>query len=80
MNIQLERTHIIEQINQINDINLIKAIKSMLTFASTKEKTSSFVIPEWHKKIIDQRMDDLKKNPDNVIDFDKTCDEIEKEL
>ena len=37
-------------------------------------------IPEWHKKIIDQRLDALKKNPDNVVDFDKACDDIEKEL
>ena len=37
-------------------------------------------IPEWHKKIIDQRLDALKRNPDNVLDFNKACDDIEKEL
>lgn len=36
-------------------------------------------IPEWHKEIIDKRLKDYKKNPDDVTDFDIFCDELEKE-
>jgi len=32
------------------------------------------------KKIIDERLNDYYKNPANVIDFDKTLDDIEKTL
>lgn len=37
-------------------------------------------IPDWHKKIIDQRMKDYKKNPDLAMDFDLAMDEIEEDL
>ena len=37
-------------------------------------------IPDWHKEIIDQRMKDYKKNPDQAMDFDLAMDEIEKDL
>jgi hypothetical protein len=37
-------------------------------------------IPEWHKKIVRQRLEDYKQNPDSAIDFDSAMDDIEKEL
>jgi hypothetical protein len=37
-------------------------------------------IPDWHKKIIDQRMNDYKGNPDQAMDFDLAMDEIDKDL
>lgn len=37
-------------------------------------------VPEWHKAIIDERLAAYKANPNDVIDFDKACDDIEKEL
>ena len=37
-------------------------------------------IPDWHKEIIDQRMKDYKKNPDQAMDFDLAMDEIDKDL
>ena len=33
-----------------------------------------------HKAIIDQRLAAYKANPSDVIDFEKVCDDIEKEL
>jgi len=36
-------------------------------------------IPQWHKEIIDKRLNDYKQNPDDVTDFDVFCDELEKE-
>ncbi|MFN3640841.1 MAG: addiction module protein [Flavobacterium sp.] len=37
-------------------------------------------IPEWHKKIVRQRLEDYKQNPDSAIDFDSAMDDIDKEL
>lgn len=36
-------------------------------------------IPEWHKEIIDKRLNDYKQNLDDVTDFDVFCDQLEKE-
>ncbi len=37
-------------------------------------------IPEWHKDLVRQRLNDYKKNPDAAMDFDAAMDDIEKEL
>lgn len=37
-------------------------------------------IPQWHKDILDKRLQDYLKNPDDVMDFDAFCDALEKEL
>ncbi len=37
-------------------------------------------IPEWHKDLVKQRLDDYKKNPGSALDFDSAMDDIEKEL
>ena len=37
-------------------------------------------IPEWHKDLVRQRLDDYKKNPGSAMDFDSAMDDIEKEL
>jgi phosphorylcholine metabolism protein LicD len=37
-------------------------------------------IPEWHKDLVRQRLDDYKKNPGSALDFDAALDDIEKEL
>jgi hypothetical protein len=37
-------------------------------------------IPEWHKDLVRQRLDDYKENPDSAMDFDSAMDDIEKEL
>ena len=59
MNIQAERSLIIEQINQISDIELIKAIKSMLAFAKGKQQ-SDYIIPEKHKALVRERIKNSK--------------------
>ena len=65
MSIQAERSQIIEQINQINDIDLIRAIKNILVFASKKEKANEYVIPDWQKDIVRERINNYKPK-DNV--------------
>ena len=37
-------------------------------------------IPQWHKDILDKRLQDYQENPNDVMDFDTFCDELEKEL
>lgn len=37
-------------------------------------------VPEWHFKEIDKRLEDYKKNPNQVLDFNQAMDEIEAEL
>lgn len=37
-------------------------------------------IPQWHKDLVRQRLDDYKKSPDSALDFDAAMDDIEKEL
>jgi len=49
-------------------------------YKGLENEEQTFVIPEWHKTIIDQRLDAYKANPLDVIDFDTACDDIEQEL
>jgi len=37
-------------------------------------------IPEWHKKIIDERLLHSEKNPNDLLDFDMVCKEIVQKL
>ncbi len=37
-------------------------------------------IPSWQMDIVIERMEDYKKNPDQVLDFDQTMDEIKSEM
>ncbi len=37
-------------------------------------------IPTWHKDIVQQRLTDYKKNPDQTLDFDAAMDDIERSL
>ncbi len=70
MNIQAQKAIIIEQFKQVNDINLIKAIKSMLDYAIQKE-ANVYDIPEEHQKIVMQRFQKVKDNPDCLLDWDE---------
>ena len=46
-----------------------------------KEEAENLVeLASWQKKIIDERLSDYYKNITDVADFDKTIDDIEKNL
>ncbi len=46
-----------------------------------KEEAKNMVeLASWQKQIIDERLSDYYKNPMDVADFDKTIDDIEKNL
>ncbi|HES59224.1 MAG TPA: hypothetical protein ENO18_02235 [Caldithrix sp.] len=70
MNIQAEKAIIIEQFRKVNDVNLIRAIKNMLDYALKKEQ-ESLEIPEAHQKMVMERFDKVRKDPDRLLDWDK---------
>ena len=37
-------------------------------------------IPSWHLEEIDKRVEDFKKNPSQVLDFDQAMNDIENQL
>ncbi len=37
-------------------------------------------IPEWHKNLVRERLEDYKRDPDSAMYFDSSLDEIEKNL
>lgn len=70
MNVQAQKAIIIEQFKQVDDVNLINAIKSMLDYALEKEK-DVFDIPEAHQKLVMERFDKVRKNPERLLDWDE---------
>lgn len=46
-----------------------------------KEEAKNMVeLAAWQKQIIDERLSDYYNNPTNVVDFDKTIDDIDETL
>jgi hypothetical protein len=63
-----------------NKESLFMELMKSLSFVKNVETIESTDIPEWHKAIIDQRMAAYRENPDDVLDFDKAMDDLEREL
>lgn len=81
MNIQLQKTNIIKQIEFINDVDLLKSIQNLLDFGLRHQSMETdFVIDDDTKKMVLQRVDDYYKNPDDVIDFDTVIDKMRKSI
>jgi hypothetical protein len=70
MNVQAQKAIIIKQFKQVNDVDLINAIKNILDYASKKEK-GSLDIPEAHQKLVMERFDKVRKNPERLLDWDE---------
>lgn len=70
MNIQAQKAMIIEQFKQVNDVNLIHAIKNMLDYALKKEQ-EHIDIPEAHQKLVMERFDKVRKDPERLLDWDE---------
>jgi hypothetical protein len=70
MNIQAQKEIIIEQFKQVNDVNLINAIKNLLDYALKKEK-ESLEVPEAHQKLVIERFDKVRKNPERLLDWEE---------
>lgn len=70
MNLQAEKANIIEQFKKVNDVNLILAIKSMLDYAFKKEQ-ELYEVPEAHQKLVMERFEKVRKNPDRLLDWEE---------
>ncbi len=70
MNVKAQKAMIIEQVKQVNDENLIKSIKNMLDYAIKKEQ-ESIDVPEAHQKLVMERFDKVRNNPERLLDWDK---------
>lgn len=70
MNIQAQKAIIIKQFKQVDDVNLINTIKNMLDYALKKEKESND-IPEAHQKLVMERFEKIRKNPERLLDWDE---------
>jgi len=57
---------VIEQLKQVKDFRLIENIMTMLEFSKQDDVT----IAEAHKKIVMDRYEDIRKNPERLIDWD----------
>ena len=75
MDIQAQKTIIIEQFKQLNDINLINAIKSLLDYAIKKEK-DIYDIPEAQQQMVMERYDKVRKNPERLLDLDEAINTL----
>ncbi len=45
-----------------------------------EEEANSTELASWQKKIIDERLSDYYSDPQHVSDFDKTLEDIERDL
>jgi len=70
MDLQAEKAIIIEQFRQVNDVNLIHAIKNMLDYALKKEQ-EHVDIPEVHQKLVIERFDKVRNDPERLLDWDE---------
>jgi len=70
MDVQAQKAIIIEQFKQVNDVNLINAIKNILDYALKKEQ-ESLEVPEADQKLVMERFNNVRKNPERLLDWDE---------
>ena len=61
---------IIEQFKQVDDVHLIHAIKNILDYALKKEQ-GSFEVSEAHQKLVMERFEKVRIDPDRLLDWDE---------
>ena len=59
-----------------NKESLFMELMKSLSFVQNVEAIESAYIPEWHKEIIDQRMENYKKNPESYRGWEDVQEEI----
>ena len=80
MNIQLQKSTLIKQIELINDTDLLKSIKTMVDYGLKHQVPDNFELSDKTKKMLDKRLADYYKNPNDVKDFDELLEELEKSI
>ena len=66
-------------IELIND-NAIHLLQDLELLNIIRLPNKNIEIPDWHKSILDERIADYEKNPNDVANLDVTLDELEKLL
>jgi hypothetical protein len=69
--------HIAVTIPDNKEALFIELMKS-LSFVKEIKNVEGMDIPEWHKTIIDQRMENYKLHPESYLDWDEVQKEITK--
>jgi len=57
-----------------------QSLKEKYTDLQVEEAQNNIELTDWQKDIIDQRLEDYYKNPNEVMDFDTTIANIRKKL
>ncbi|MBK7137966.1 MAG: hypothetical protein IPH74_02605 [Bacteroidetes bacterium] len=78
MNIQLQKSNLIKQIELINDVDLLKTVKSIIDYGLKNSATieQDLVVPEWHKEIVLERRKNAKR--EDYIDWNTMMQKLEK--
>jgi hypothetical protein len=57
-----------------------QTLKGKYTDLQNEEALNSIELTSWQKEILDERLDDYYKNPNDVVDFDTTIANIRKKI
>ena len=78
MNIQLQKSNLIKQIELIDDVDLLKTVKSIIDYGLKNSATieQDLVVPEWHKEIVLERRKNAKR--EDYIDWNTMMQKLEK--
>jgi hypothetical protein len=57
-----------------------QSLKEKYTDLQVEEAQNNIELTDWQKDIIDQRLEEYYKNPNDVMDFDTTIANIRKKL
>jgi hypothetical protein len=57
-----------------------QSLKEKYTELQVEEAQNNIELTDWQKDIIDHRLEDYYKNPNDVMDFDTTIASIRKKL
>lgn len=55
-------------------------LKTKYADLQNEEAQNSIELASWQKEILDERLDDYYKNPNDVVDFDTTIANIRKRI
>ena len=61
-------------------IDECQSLKEKYTELQVEEAQNNIELTDWQKDIIDHRLEDYYKNPNDVMDFDTTIASIRKKL
>jgi hypothetical protein len=57
-----------------------QSLKNINAVLDQKEAETAVELAPWQKQLIDKRLNDYYQNPFDMMDFDKTIDDIEEAL